>query len=147
MRCEEVALSFISMGVEVWTSIFCRIHEVVTPSRLQSKYTQKRRGEHIHCASSPLLLSGEGSWIEIVSSFVCSGSEDRSMSGAKAATGHTRSPSQQRILWSRCYNKTCLDQHLTGRACSNAQQSKLAPQRSPSTTIYSIQLSALFPLF
>jgi hypothetical protein len=51
------------------------------------------------------------------------------MSGANAATEHTRSPSQQHISWSRSYNKTCLELHSTGRAWSNAQQSKLAPQR------------------
>ena len=66
---------------------------------------------------------------EIAEAVVCCGGDDRvALSGA-------------------ALKQTTLEQRSTGSVWSNAQQNKLAPQRSPLTTIYSINPVTLLHLF
>lgn len=84
---------------------------------------------------------------EVEKRFVfCSGSEDRSMSGARATKAHPWSPSQQHMPGAEA---------ATEHAWSSTQQAAPGvvlnranwhPQRSSSTTVYSIQVATLLTL-
>jgi len=79
------------------------------------------------------LLSSSAEWREVGQRYpFYSGSEDRSMSGAKATTVHARSPSQQRMLEPK------LQQNMAGAALDRLWLEQRSTEQSgtPSITLY-----------
>ena len=77
---------------------------------------------------------------------VCCGSDERSMSGTELQRNDAVAPLNGTCL-EQSYYKTCSEQYRTDSSRRTTQQNKLAPHRSPTTTVYSILLHPLLNLF
>ncbi len=69
------------------------------------------------------------------------------MPGAEAATVHTQSPSQLRMSGAEATTKHAASSTRQAAPGAALYRANWHPQRSPSTTNYSIQVCTLLPLF